>query len=176
MSKEIYQFKIDLKDIKPKIWRRVLVPSSFTLKKLHAVIQECFGWGDCHLYAFDIFGEQYDDEIPRSLTMKLNKLNLAVKKKFTYLYDFGDSWEHNIVLENILPDDGSKNFPYCVAGECAAPPEDCGGPPGYEHLLEVICDQNHEDHEEMMEWLGESFVPELCDIKKMNEQLSYLRK
>lgn len=172
---EIYQFKITLAHSKPSIWRRVLVPSSFSLRKFHDVIQTCFNWDGSHLYLFDIYKEILDDEQPRSLSQKLSKLGLNLKKKFRYIYDFGDDWEHDIVLEKIILDKANI-YPFCVAGERAAPPEDCGGVCAYEEKLEILADKNHPDYEEVLEWMGEDFIPELFNIAQINKQLNRMIK
>lgn len=173
---EIYQLKITIADSKPPIWRRVLVSSTYTLDKLHDVIQACFEWEHSHLYGFEISGKIYDDETPGSLSKSLHSLSLGTQQVFKYIYDFGDNWEHTVVLEKIAPNDSSKNFPYCLGGERAAPPEDCGGIWGYENKLEVLADKEHPDYEDILGWMGNNIEPELFDLKEVNERLASLRE
>lgn len=173
--KEIYQLKITLTGSKPPIWRRVLVPSDFTLNQLHDVIQNCFAWDGSHLYAFEIGKKSYDDENPRSLNKKLNTFSFGVKSKFKYIYDFGDYWEHDILVEKILADNAKNKYPQCTGGARAAPPEDCGGVHGYEYKLSVLTDKKHPEYEEVSEWLGEDFDPQAFDVEEANAELEFLR-
>ncbi len=167
----IYQFKITLAGSTPPIWRRVLVSDQLTLKELHEVIQNSFDWEGYHLYGFEYLGEHYDDENPKLLSRKLCKLQLSEKSKITYIYDFGDNWEHNMILEKIVPADGSQNVPYCIKGKRAAPPEDCGGIWGYADKLAILADENHPEYQDILAWMGEDFDPDAFDIKPVNEQL-----
>ncbi len=172
--KTIYQFKITLKHSKPPIWRRVLVPSSYTLKELHYVIQDCFEWTDSHFFSFIIFGECHDDENPGLLSKRLNTLELCEKMKFSYIYDFGDGWDHTIILEKILLDEHKMNNTVCIKGKRAGPFEDCGGIWGYENLINILTDKNHPEYDEMFEWVGEvEFDPEAFDLNEINERLAY---
>jgi len=173
---QVYQFKITLSGSKPPIWRRVLAPSDFSLEKFHKIIQACFDWYECHLYAFEIFNECYDDENPRSLSKKLSALEIGEKDKFEYIYDFGDCWEHIILLEKVLPYNIADDLPVCVAGKRATPPEDCGGIWGYADNLAIVADSSHPEHEEIKEWMGEDLDPEFFDIDKINARLGSLRK
>ncbi|MCS5422514.1 MULTISPECIES: plasmid pRiA4b ORF-3 family protein [Psychrilyobacter] len=180
--KSIYQLKIELKGAKPPIWRRVLVPSNIRLDKLHEVIQESMGWFNYHLHHF-YDGKKYyqipleeDDGFwgDSSLDERKYKLYQLLKKekqKLTYEYDFGDGWEHKIILEKILPFDSEMKLPVCIKGKRACPPEDCGGIWGYEHLLEIISDPTHEEYKEMTEWLGREFDPTNFDLELINELL-----
>jgi len=169
--KSIYQFKITLAGLTPPIWRRVLVSDQLTLRDLHKVIQNSFDWADYHLYSFEHLGARIDDENPKMLSKKLCKLQLGEKSKINYIYDFGDCWEHKIVLEKIVPNDGSKNFPYCIAGKRAAPPEDCGGIWGYQDKLVILADEDHPEHMDILDGMGDDFDPDAFDIKAVNEQL-----
>ncbi len=177
--KEIYQLKITLRGIEPKIWRRILVPSTITLPKLHRVIQAVMGWLDYHLHQFVVDGVCYGDPDPDGFLemtderyVKLSKLLNREGDRIIYEYDFGDDWEHEIKLEERRPFDTQSSLPICLAGERARPPEDCGGIHGYEHVLEVIMDLHHKEYEEMLVWLGEGFDPENFDIDEINDQLS----
>lgn len=167
---DIYQLKISLKGVRPPIWRRILVSSSTTLTKLHHIIQVSMGWENYHLFSFNIYGENYDDEAG-SLSKSLAKLNLGVKAKFYYEYDFGDSWLHEILVEKIAPKPAGVQIPICLTGKRACPPEDCGGVWGYQSLLETLDNENSSEYEEMREWVGDDFHPELFNIDDVNRQL-----
>lgn len=159
-----FQFKIQLKHLKnPPVWRMVLVPAQFSFHKFHLVIQEAFGWANYHLFQFspkgfgsepliqDPFEDAQYGELNASKT-KLDKIFSEKAQTFTYIYDFGDSWEHKITLEKILADKTLKAD--CLAGKGTCPPEDCGGPRGYMNLMEVLKDPKNPEHGEMKEWLG----------------------
>ncbi|MGC8497224.1 MAG: plasmid pRiA4b ORF-3 family protein [Thermoplasmata archaeon] len=175
----IFQIKISLKGIRPLIWRRVLVPTDFTLHQLHLVIQAAMGWDNYHLYSFDINGQGFSlpdeeglfDDID-SRKVKLDKLlSIESISKMTYEYDFGDSWDHNLVIEKVLPKDPEETYPKCIAGKRACPPEDCGGTYGYYQLLKILSDPSNEEYEETKTWAGEDFDPEKFDIEETNELL-----
>ena len=178
-SKTIYQLKITLRDIKPPIWRRVQVQSSTTLSKLHLIIQAAMGWYNCHLHSFSIQGIEYGQTEPDyGLDLKdENKAKLSSvikqeKSKFFYTYDFGDSWEHTILVEKILPKDPKVFYPLCLKAKRACPPEDCGGAWGYIEFLEAMQNPQHPEHGDLKEWIGGSFDSELCDLQELNQQLS----
>lgn len=161
------QFKIQIKGItKPPVWRRVLVPASFTFAQFHQVIQCAFGWENAHLYSFSPSGYGSFPVIEASSSSsiggakslnaektKLYKELLREKQTYTYIYDFGDDWIHQITLEKKVSDE-QITTPQILAGKGTCPPEDCGGPWGYEHLKEVLNDPKNPEHEEMKEWLG----------------------
>ena len=189
----VYQLKITLTGIRPPIWRRVLVPSTITLAKLHQVIQVVMDWEDDHLHDFTVgsrrdgvryaprtdpmgFALDFDDlDSKDEARARLSTVAPEVKAKITYLYDFGDSWEHTILVEKILPQEAAKFRPICVDGKRAGPPEDCGGVWGYAELLEILADPAHEDYEERLEWLGEPIDPEAFDLEQVNRELAELK-
>jgi len=176
----VCQIKVTLKGTRPPIWRRFLVLSDMSLHQLHQVSQVVMGWENSHLYQFVIgerhYGEPYPEvEMENSKATKLSQVVPGEATEFTYEYDFGDSWEHEVLIEKTLPAEPRKRYPLCIVGRRACPPEDCGGIWGYAELLEVIQDPEHEDHEEMLEWLGGSFDPEAFDLKEVNEVLEGLR-
>ncbi len=142
---EIYQLKIALRECSPMIWRRLLLASDTTIAALHTIVQTAMGWEDVHLHRFRIHGKAYGiyreggmffDDDPD--TVKLTDFKLRPGERFAYEYDFGDFWQHDIRLEQTLPRDVRKNYPCCIGGSGNCPPEDCGGPPGYERLLEEL--------------------------------------
>jgi len=159
------QFRIQIKNInKPPVWRQVLVPETFTFEKFHKVIQVAFGWSDYHLYQFSPGGygsnpiiavpsdDDWDEPDLDASKTKLRNIFKVEKQKYTYIYDFGDDWVHSIVLEKILPEKRLKAS--CIAGKGACPPEDCGGPGGYERLKEILKNPEHEEYGEIREWIG----------------------
>ena len=160
----LYQLQITLKYSQPKIWRRILVPADLKLDRLHLVVQAVMPWTNSHMHQFIVGRTCYgrpdpDFAGPDSQALNEKKFTVAdiapaAKKKFIYEYDFGDGWEHEIVVEKILPPDAGFKRVVCLAGENACPPDDCGGIPGYYQMLEIIADAKHPDHEHLKEWIG----------------------
>ncbi len=184
---EIYQIKVTLMGSEPPIWRRLLVPSRLTLAKLHDVLQIAMGWTDSHMHAFRVGPQRYgipdpgDADFGGPKTIDERKARLsevlgAVRAKAIYEYDFGDGWEHGIVVEKILPPDPDLDYPVCTDGKMNCPPEDCGGLGGYYNLLDAIRDPNHEEHEDMLDWLGDDFDPLEFSIEDVNGALASLAK
>jgi hypothetical protein len=177
----VYQMKLWLCDIEPAIWRRLEVPAEITLPRLHRVIQIVMGWEDYHLHEFRVCDQRYEVPDPESLDdgaqslderrVKLNAIGHEVGMEFSYLYDFGDGWEHLLRLEAILPGNAEVQYPRCLDGARSGPPEDAGGPPGYEDYLEALADPHHERHEELLGWRG-PFDPEKFDLKAINQKLA----
>ena len=179
----VYQLKITLRDILPPIWRRVRVPAGIRLSQLHEAFQIVMGWTDSHLHQFEKDGALYglpDDEFSDSdvfddTLAALDQLLKIEGDSLLYVYDFGDDWRHDVVLEEILPGEAAGR-PVCIAGERKCPPEDVGGTPGYERFLEVIFDPAHEDHERMVGWAGGRFQAEEFKLAVVNRYLSRLRR
>jgi len=180
----IYQLKITLRESKPPIWRRIQVKSNITLAKLHDIFQIVMGWTDSHLHQFIIHGVEYgvphpdydyDMDMEDEKHFKLGKLISAEKERFVYQYDFGDGWEHEILVEKILPIEEDLHYPICLKGNRACPPEDCGGIGGYSDFLEAIEDVKHPEHNDMLEWIGGKFDPEEFDIEKTNKKLKRIK-
>lgn len=178
MKRSIYQLKITLKGIAPPIWRSFMVQSDILLLDLHKIIQTVMGWTNSHLHHF-IFDNKFYSE-PNEYDelgtidysrIKLNEMLKNEKDTIIYEYDFGDSWEHNIKLENILPASENKARPICINGKRRCPPEDCGGTYGYMDLIEIINNQLHEEYEETMEWLGGEFDPKYFNVDSINIRL-----
>jgi len=176
----VYQMKVTLEDISPPIWRRIQVTNDTTLGRLHRILQTIMGWSDYHLHEFVIDGVSYG--VPDKETMFENEKNVRLsqvvseeKTKFTYIYDFGDYWQHKILIEKILPLEPDIQYPICIKGKRTCPPEDCGGAGGYEEFIETIQDPDHPEHDEMLEWAGGSFDPEAFDIEEINRELRKIR-
>jgi hypothetical protein len=178
----IYRIKVTLKHVAPPVWRRLEVPADIKLGRLHRILQVAMGWTDSHLHAFRAGRDTYgvpdpdfpDDDTTNERNVRLDRL-AGEGEKLVYEYDFGDGWEHELRVEKVLPAEKGKRYPVCLAGRRACPPEDCGGPPGYEHLLGVLRDPKHEEHEEMREWIGGDFDPEAFDLDAVNEALTHVR-
>ena len=180
----IYQVKITLRGVRPPIWRRVQVRSDELLEHLHYVIQLSMGWTNSHLHSFRIQGMEYGMPMPEfdfggeqmrdEKTVKLSQLIPGEKFKFIYLYDFGDSWEHELLIEKVLEAEAGVDYPICTKAKRACPPEDCGGIWGYHDFVEAVQDPEHPEHEEMLEWVGGSFDPEEADPEEINEQLQLI--
>ncbi|MEN8237208.1 MAG: plasmid pRiA4b ORF-3 family protein [Pseudomonadota bacterium] len=177
----VYQFKITLKGITPKIWRRIQVPENYTFWDLHIAIQNAMGWSNYHMYEFSVLnqhGEECrigiddemweDDEVTSCHDEVIADYFSPQNKRALYTYDFGDNWQHEILFEKVLPVQPETQYPICIAGKRACPPEDCGGIWGYEELLEIIQDPYHDDHASMLEWVGGKFDPEEFDCKKVH--------
>ena len=180
----VYQLKVTLKGSKPPIWRRIQVSSQTTLGQFHEILQTVMGWYDCHLHQFSIggidYGQPHPDlgfgqDIRNEKSVPLSRVVPGEKFKFSYTYDFGDDWEHQIVVEKVLPPDPEVQYPVCLKGKRNCPPEDCGGIWGYAELLEVLTESEHPDHEEMLEWVGGSFDPEAFDLDEINQSLGSLK-
>ncbi len=174
----IYQIKITLCHIKPPIWRRIQIAGDTKLGKLHDILQAVMGWTNSHLHAFRVGHDTYgvpDPDFPDDTKSERNvRLNKIAQEgdSLIYEYDFGDGWEHDLEIEKVMPPEPGTQYPICLAGERACPPEDCGGPWGYEHMLEVL---NDPEHEEMREWVGDEFDPERFEVDEVNGQLKGVR-
>ena len=179
----LYQLKLTLAEIRPPIWRRLLVPNDITLRRLHNIIQEVGAWENYHLHAFVIAGTRYGRPDPygkpsyrSDAHVRLNALPLAEGTTFQYVYDFGDHWEIEVPVEKVLPLDGEdERQVLCLGGARAFPPEDSGGVPGYELLLEALSDPKHPEHEEYRSWAGEDYDPERFEFQGTNERLKGMR-
>ena len=180
---KIHQFRITLKKSKPLIWRRIQVPTNFTFWELHCAIQDAMGWQDYHLHEFKFLKNRklrdfYRIGIPDDSGFGMGTLpgwDIDMKTFFkeigtkcTYDYDFGDNWEHTVELEKIISTEKDAEYPRCVAGKRACPPEDCGGLWGYYNLIEVMKNPEHERYDELSEWLnGTTLDPEAFDAQKI---------
>lgn len=184
-SQSIYQIKITLNGSKPPIWRRVLVSNNTTLTELHKIIQAVMGWWDYHLHQFTIDGEEYGDPsyddfgdmgIKNEKKYRLKQFVQSEGFKFRYEYDFGDSWLHDLLVEKIIPKEKGVDYPVCIKGKGACPPEDVGGVWGYADFLEAIANPEHDEHDSYLEWIGGAFDPAAFDLDEIKERLRYSRK
>ena len=187
-SQNIYQIKVTLLGTKPAIWRRLLVPASMTLAKLHDVLQTAMGWAGGHMHEFRTADRHFGipDPEDRSMGMqvenersiRLSSVLRSAGTKLIYTYDFGDNWEHAVVLERLLPAQLSLDleYPICIDGKLACPPDDCGGIPGYYELIEALADPEHDRHEEISEWISDGFDPQAFSVENVNRMLSPKRR
>jgi len=186
-SSTVYQFRITLLDTSPLIWRRIQIEDC-TLDTLHDYIQAVMEWTNSHLHHFWIGGKRYGrpslnvGSVPESHVIDSTQIRLSdilpangKKTRFGYEYDFGDCWEHGIQFEGIVKRDPTAQYPVCVEGERAGPPDTCGGVPGYEHLLEVLADPNHEEYHEMLDWAG-PIDPEYFNAKRATARMTKVRR
>jgi Plasmid pRiA4b ORF-3-like protein len=168
----VYQLKITLRYVnQPAVWRQVLVPAGITVDDLHDVIQDALGWEDDHMHSFSTGRKEHD---PDSL---LSQVLAKPKDKLLYTYDFGDDWEHDVVLEKVLSAEAEATYPSCIAGCGACPPEDCGGASGYAALKVILADPSDEEYPDRLEWLGlddgKDFDPAEFSLAEVNERLNW---
>ena len=174
-----YQIKITLKGIRPPIWRRVQVPGTIRLAGFHEVVQTVFGWTGSHLHEFRIgsvsYGQPNDfdgdvvDEAKLTLAQAVGR-----SKRFLYVYDFGDNWEHDILVEKVNAGDSGSERPFCLGGKRHRPPEDCGGHWRYREFLEAIRNPRRAEHDAMLDWVGGEFDAEAFDLAAVNRALAAL--
>jgi len=175
----LLQVRITLRDVdSPPVWRRVVIPAAYSLDRVHAVIQAAMGWEDHHLHAFRAGHVGYaapslEDELGYRDETEARLADLATMgKRFEYEYDFGDSWEHELVIETrtVAADDGV--YPACTAGEGACPPEDCGGSYGFAEFKELLAGPPSAEREEMLEWAGGDYDPARFDLAAANSAVA----
>lgn len=177
----VLQCSIELRDVVPRVRRRLLVPGSVRLDKLHRMFQAAMGWQDHHLHSFEIGGERYGTQLDEDPEGELDEKAVTVVRAvegcghFTYEYDFGDCWEHDVTVEALWRMPIGLKHAVCLGGENACPPEDSGGAGGYEDLLRVLDDPSHEDHEDLRAWVGGHFDPHELDLALVNARLQAVR-
>jgi hypothetical protein len=179
----VYLLKVELEGSSPPIWRRIQVPGDITLGVLHSVLQEAMGWENCHMHEFKIGKDSYgsvgegDDLFAMGMKkdkgMLLKDVLPSVTRTFQYIYDFGDDWVHKVTVEKMSPHEAGIPLVYCLEGERACPPEDCGGIYGYYDYLEVLKDPGHPEYEEIKEWMGRH-DPARFDLDRVNARLKRL--
>lgn len=188
MSKKpllVYQFKISLLEVKPIVWRRIQVLETYSFWDLHVAIQDAMGWTDSHLHEFNILNPKTQKNTvigyPNEMVGILDENRIILpgweqnirdffslsNPKAKYEYDFGDCWEHDIILEAILPKDLQSKYPRCLDGARACPPEDCGGYPGYAQLLKILKNPRHPEFEDTKTWVGDHFQAEKFDAAQV---------
>ena len=179
----VYQLRIALTDSEPLIWRQLLVSGSVTLATLHVIFQHAMGWRGSHQHEFVIRGACYGQPDPdfSEIVSVLDEQTVAlgslvnVGEHFSYLYDYGDDWQHDITVEALHPADVTSVTPLCIAGANACPPEDVGGIPGYTDFLDILSDPSHDEHLSMLEWCGCGFDPAVFDQAETNRRFAGLK-
>jgi hypothetical protein len=176
----VYQLKVTLVGTQPAVWRRIQVRSAKTMGQLHDILQIVMGWTNSHLHQFIVRGVTYADlefdpygELDFQ-DEQMIRLNDAIKNEgdhFVYEYDFGDSWQHDVVVEQIVESTPGTRYPTCLSGARACPPEDCGGVGGFEGFLVAIRDRSHPEHTSYLEWVGGAYDPEAFDVEEINRHL-----
>ncbi|MFR9774937.1 plasmid pRiA4b ORF-3 family protein [Micromonospora sp. MS34] len=172
MSRQIFQLKMSLAGARPPVWRRVLVPGGYTLDRVHRVVQHAMGWRDCRLHSFEIDGRQYGEPDPDGELAVRDELDVRLDavvgkgSRVRYVYDFGDWWEHDLLVEDVCTADPDERYPVCVEGERACPPEGVGGPIGHAVLLAALADPEHPERRAMREWAGPGFDPAAFDAAR----------
>lgn len=173
----IFRLHVALKEVEAPVWRRILVPADITLAHLHVVLNEAMGWADSHLHQF-LFGKRtfgdpdldVEGKFEDERGVELQSL-VGEGERFTYEYDFGDDWLHEVKVEKKVELDLRLTYPLCIGGARACPPEDCGGPPGYQKLLESLESEDSTEHDELLAWVGGFFDPEGFDVNRTNQAL-----
>ncbi len=178
--RDSFELYVALRDIKPAIWRRVRVPAAASLDVLHDVLQIAFGWEDRHLHDFFVgdirFGVIEPDDELFAVDEHAAPLGAVARvgSELVYRYDYGDDWEHAIKVERVLSD--GDDLILCTGGARARPPEDCGGPPGYAHMLAVLANPENDEHRSMKQWVGRGYDPEKLNLAAVNKKLATLSK
>jgi Plasmid pRiA4b ORF-3-like protein len=174
----VHELRVTLLDVSPPVWRQLRVPSALPLSTVHAVVQLAFGWEERHLHEWRIgditYGladeDSWGEELADESTAILGEVAPA-DSMLRYDYDFGDGWEHLVEVVSVTPYDANVAPVACLAGARACPPEDSGGPSGYEHLIDALRDPDDAEHEEMVELVGDAWNPEEFDVNQVNRQL-----
>lgn len=178
--------RIELLEVAPLVWRRVLVSNQWTLASLHGYLQWVMGWTDTHAHEFEVGagivapdwwiaeiahdGDARSHRDERGVSVAAVASEQGIRGEFEYRYDMGDGWRHRIIVESLpaLAEIADLPLPICLAGENACPPDDVGGPPGYALLQEILADRSHEQHEDMVRWIGGVFDPKGFDLNRLN--------
>lgn len=180
MALTVHTLKVTLRGVRPPIWRRIEVRSEATLAELSVLLEAAMGWLGGHLHAFDVKGVIYEPPDPDGdlfrhaedeTTHPLGEVLPSVKAKMRWDYDFGDGWQHDVLVESIEPTADDAKYPRCTGGRRACPPEDCGGPWGYHDLLDAIADPRHGRHDELTEWLPADYDPNHFDPHEMTADM-----
>lgn len=182
----IARLKITLDDVKPAVLRRVEVPFDIRLDRLHLTIQAAMSWTNSHLYEIRAGGVGWSTPYPEAdwtgdfLDARKARLGGVVAdigtRTLTYLYDFGDGWEHTIKIERLLDPEPGVLYPRLIEVSGRCPPEDVGGPWGYAEFLDAIKDPEHERHAEFTEWIGDDYDPDAVDPEWLTEEVAALAK
>lgn len=182
---QLYRMHLALLESDPLIWRQLQVPGSMSLHTLHRVLQVVMGWETYHLYEFIVADHHYSEPSPEwaeydlvmenSRAVRLEMLLFGPDQRLRYVYDFGDNWEHELVVEEVVSTRAAVRAAICLDGAYAGPPEDCGGVHGYAEMLEVLTDPSHEEYESWVTWLGDRIDRETFDLDAVNRRLQGIK-
>ena len=184
MTAAVLRLKVTLDDVEPKVLRRIEVPADIKLDRLHLTLQAALGWTNSHLFeirARDVgWGipspDWPDGPLDARKAKLIDVLEDAGTKTLRYLYDYGDGWEHTIKVERMIPADTNIAYPRLIEASGRCPPEDVGGPWGYDEMLEALADRDHERHAEIREWVGDDFDPHAFDAEPLKANVAALAK
>jgi hypothetical protein len=182
-----YQLKVTLMETDPPVWRRLIVPGDTTLARLDRIIQAAMGWANSHLHTFTVGGVLYAEPSPEwevdvrdERRVRLADIAREEGEAFVYEYDLGDSWRHQVLVEEVIVETGEAHGPRCLGGERACPPEDSGGVGGYYDMLATLRDPDDDEYEGTRTWVesmtGGPFDPEAFDRKAANRAIEALRR
>ena len=181
-SQSVLQLRVQLGRVDPVVWRRLLVPGTVHLGKLDLMVQAAMGWTNSHLHCFRIGKLSYgpvddltDGVIDRDEKTLTVSEAFEVERRVVYEYDFGDSWEHDVVVEDRLTSRLALKFAVCLDGQNACPPEDCGGARGYRSMLESLADASDDEHDSYLTWLGGPFDAAAFSLAEANAALQRVR-
>lgn len=173
----VHTLRVSLRDVTPEVWRHVRVRSDLPLPKFSQVLEQVMGWYGHHLHLFDVRGLQFgvpDEDADYLINEKAATVKHVLPEigsELRWDYDFGDGWEHDVIVVAIEAASNANVKTLCLAGERACPPEDCGGIPGYAQLLEALADVKHPEHAAVVEWTPAGFDPEAFDLVEVNRRI-----
>jgi hypothetical protein len=171
---DVVTLTITLDDVEPRIWRRLEIPADYSFEHLHQALNTAMGWLDLHLHEFKVAGKRYGDGVDMSAEadatlpeaeLIIGDVAQAGERRIAYWYDFGDDWWHTVEIEACGPAQEGVFYPRCTDGAGACPPEDCGGPPGFEEFKRALADPEHPEHEELLEWYGGEFDADAFSVE-----------
>lgn len=179
---QVFQVSVSLRGVRLPVLRRLLVPAETRLDRLHLILQAAIGWSGAHHHQFRLgdlifMAPGHESRIMPGADERAVRLDDILHREeaaYSYEYDFGDRWSHELVLERVLDVPTKDTRPICIGGEGACPPENCGGPEGYADLLAILRNPRHPEHRERKRWVGKGFRPEFFDLAAAHERLAQL--
>lgn len=178
-KRSIYIVDVTLLDVRPRVWRRLQLPGATRLDRVHQILQHTLGWQDCHCHQFragEAIYSEVDPDFNNDFALdesdySLSDLLINPGDEILYEYDFGDGWEHRIELIETLPIEDANGVPVCLDGDRACPPEDVGGPPGYQHMLKVLANPSHPEYRDYCQFIPDDYEPDWFDLDDVNDML-----
>ena len=182
-AERVIALRLNVVGCQPSIWRRLIVRESMWLSRLHDTIQVAFDWFDYQTHVFNLEDLRFGNPVKRDDFMveddrdiTLADLDLEHRERFTYGYHFGEGWQIDLKVEKFSIVEKGAQYPLCLAGERAGPPEDCGGIEAFHDMLACLKEPETDLGREWIEWLGPEYNPESCDLEKINKALKKLGK